>query len=441
MSKQKSISSFFKQGGGDDEKRESERAKLKIEKRKSQQSAYDKSKRTRTVQESWLSEYEWATEEDGTLFCKVCRQFPLIADSKSSLYIGISSKFKKETLKFHAKSAKHIRCVEHKTAVEQPGSSAIEKSAKKVDEINSKKYEVLMNTAYYVAQEGEAFSKFPGLCDLMEKNGVTVGQNYRNRQACTGFVTGASDTLKAQTSQAVEKSRFVSILCDGATDKAIIEQEIIYIRYVDEHGKLCTKLADIVDLEKGDAQGVKTGVIQAVDSIGLTVETLSQKLVGINTDGASVNMGKKGGAIRLLMDEVNQHLTTACDPYMMVVHCIAHNLELAVCDTKKGCHYLARFEETLKGIFKFYYYSPKKRRELYEIAVVLDKEVKHYGGVQQVRWVASQQRALKSLLDNYEVTVVHLEEIASKRGEDAARAKGYIQELKTERYNNLIPAF
>ena len=45
-----------------------------------------------------------------------------------------------------------------------------------------------MNTAFYIAQEGEAFSKFPGLCHLQEKNGVILGENYRGKDSgpCRG---------------------------------------------------------------------------------------------------------------------------------------------------------------------------------------------------------------------------------------------------------------
>ena len=56
-----------------------------------------------------------------------------------------------------------------------------------------------LNTALYIAKEGNAFSKFPGLCIIQEKNGVNLGQNYRNRQACKGFIFGISDTFKNET--------------------------------------------------------------------------------------------------------------------------------------------------------------------------------------------------------------------------------------------------
>ena len=94
-----------------------------------------------------------------------------------------------------------------------------------------------------------------------------------------------------------------------------------------------------------------------------------------------------------------------CDNYITVVHCIAHKLELAVCDAKKDIGYLDEFEKLLKGVFQLYYYSPKCMRELYDIATSLDLELKHYSGLKAVRWVASQNQALKSLLDNYEITI------------------------------------
>ena len=70
--------------------------------------------------------------------------------------------------------------------------------------------------------------------------------------------------------------------------------------------------------------------------------------------------GIKTGAVKQIIDEIKQFQGDRCENYVTVIHCIAHNLELAVCDAKKNCQYLNRFEEVLKGIFHFYYYSPKK---------------------------------------------------------------------------------
>lgn len=121
-----------------------------------------------------------------------------------------------------------------------------------------------------------------------------------------------------------------------------------------------------MQLEHGHAEGVKDGVIKGLNTVGANIEMMTSKLVGINTDGASVNLGHKGGSVKLLMDELNHEIgdNENCGQYITVVHCVAHNLELAVCDSKKDLPYLQEFEVVLKGIFKLYYYSPKRRREL-----------------------------------------------------------------------------
>ena len=59
----------------------------------------------------------------------------------------------------------------------------------------------------------------------------------------------------------------------------------------------------------------------------------------------------------------------------------------------------------------------------------------HFGGIQQIRWVASQQRALNALKKNYGSTCHHLENIAaSSTKNDAAKAKGLLTRLKSPKF-------
>jgi hypothetical protein len=52
------------------------------------------------------------------------------------------------------------------------------------------------------------------------------------------------------------------------------------------------------------------------------IEVLSKKRVGIYTDGVAVNLGMKGGAVKILLDTINQHLGDQynCENFMTVVH-------------------------------------------------------------------------------------------------------------------------
>ena len=59
----------------------------------------------------------------------------------------------------------------------------------KPDEETKSRMERLFNTAHYVAKEVLAFKKLTGLCDLQEKNGLDIGNNYRNRMKCEEFVS------------------------------------------------------------------------------------------------------------------------------------------------------------------------------------------------------------------------------------------------------------
>lgn len=167
--------------------------------------------------------------------------------------------------------------------------------------------------------------------------------------------------------------------------------------------------------------------------VDIPTETLAEKCICINTDGAAVNTWKKSGVIKLIKDDIalhhegqNKHVTT--------VHCVAHNLELAVCDMKKEVKYLTRFEEILKGIFKLYYYSPERMRGLENIAKNLEENLKHFGELQQIRWVASQNRALVALKENLSPTIMHLEHITHDKDEHSKKAHGYLAELKSKKF-------
>ena len=48
------------------------------------------------------------------------------------------------------------------------------------DEETKSRMERLFSTAQYVAKEKKKKKKFTGLCDLQERSGLDVGNNYRN---------------------------------------------------------------------------------------------------------------------------------------------------------------------------------------------------------------------------------------------------------------------
>ena len=256
----------------------------------------------------------------------------------------------------------------------------------------------LFNTAFFVAHEELAFRKFAGLCELQKKNGVQFGEQYKNDKGCKTFISYIAQVEKGKIQSVVSDSRFMSILSDGSIDSGIVEQEAVYIRYVNKKGRSVCHFVDIVALEYAYADGILHAIDQSLLGIGITKTTLEQKLVGCNFDGASVMLGSKTGVATQLNERVNQNI--------VIIHCVAHNLELGVGDAIKSVPYLQSFMNSVSQIFRFYYYSPKKRRELHGFADIFEEQAVYYSsGSQKTRWVASRHRALLALEKNFAITV------------------------------------
>ena len=148
---------------------------------------------------------------------------------------------------------------------------------------------------------------------------------------------------------------------------------------------------DIVVLESANADGILHVTDQSLFGIGITETILQQKLVGCNFDGASVVLGSKTGVATQLNNRVNKNI--------VIMHRVAHNLELGVGDAIKTVPYLQSFLDNVSQIFRFYYYSPKKRRELHGFADIFEEQAAYYSsGSQKTRWVASSYTRHRALL-------------------------------------------
>ena len=69
---------------------------------------------------------------------------------------------------------------------------------------------------------------------------------------------------------------------------------------------------------------------------------------------------------------------------------------------------MLKFEETLTGVFNWYHFSPKRRREMNNIAAVLEMDLAHIGDLKSVRWMASKSRAVVALLKDLPVVVMQM---------------------------------
>ena len=300
---------------------------------------------------------------------------------------------------------------------------------------NQEQLQKLFRTAYYVAKNNLSFLKYESICELQQLNGVHLGKNYATNKACTRFVNSIATDIKDSLRENVDKSRFISILSDGSADKGIIEEEGVFVRYV-KNGEPLTNLISIEEPYTVDAPGIFDSIVTAIKSLKLSsdrdttdeefLSAIYKKCISINFDGASVMSGYKSGVQKRFKDKI---------PGLVYTHCVAHRTELAILDSiKSDDEYLEKFDDNLNKIFKFYYVSPVRRKELKKIGDMFGSEFRQLGLLKKIRWIASRARALNIIETNYEVLIFDLESKSYGTSETAKKALGYLQFIKEPKF-------
>lgn len=277
----------------------------------------------------WMKEYTWLeyNEEEGKMHCRVCREFPNIADKSSSFFNGNNS-FHLGNIKGHDQSRRYVRCVEAKKAREVPEAAPINIGIRNVNEQTQDKLEKLFNTAYYIAKSGRPFSDFNQSCILQVKNGVTLGETYLNDKRCREFIEAITEVMKRDQKETMKTAqpRFFTLMGDGGTDTSNKDLEIIYVRMLCD-GEPINRFLTIVELPNGTAVGVIESFERAMGKVG--VNDWKNAIVSLGSDGAAVYTGVCNGVVAKLKQSI---------PWFFGIHCIAHNLELAILDGLKEEH-------------------------------------------------------------------------------------------------------
>ena len=230
------------------------------------------------------------------------------------------------------------------------------------------------------------------------------------------FKTDLQDKLK--------RANFISILCDGSTDSAIIEKKCIYVLHVDPDTFSSTlSLLSLKSPMSQDAEGILQAIKSALEEKGL--DELRQKLVFLCTDGASVNSGLKSGLIKQIKDEI---------PWVAFMWCLSHRLELALKDVLSN--WMNQINKCLTNLFHLYKNSSKKLREMQEMyAIVCDMfefestQVKPHKA-SDTRWVDHHMKAMSNFVDKFGLYLAHFENIAdTTKHTDKATLEGKRREM------------
>ncbi|KAI4806442.1 hypothetical protein KUCAC02_017267, partial [Chaenocephalus aceratus] len=151
---------------------------------------------------------------------------------------------------------------------------------------------------------------------------------------------------------------------DGSTDISVTEQENVYVRYVKD-GLPATEFIDIMAVKSADANGVLAALLEALHHVDLTDGDIKKKIIGCTFDGAS--------------------------------------LELSLLDATKATDFIDIVEKGVDPIYRFYYGSGKRRREVNAISAVIDEDPVYFSAPcgtseEEVTNIPRQWPALKARL-------------------------------------------
>ena len=238
----------------------------------------------------------------------------------------------------------------------------IRRGLTKLGEKDLETLRICFNSAYHLVKQERPFSDYPDLITLQHKNGIKKFRSYVTDRAVADFTDCIAEVKKEDLIKAISTSNYFSLLTDGSTDSAVIEEEVLYLLFLNE-AKSEIKFFSIETPSHTTAEGLKEAISSAFKRTGMT--EFYTKLAGFNVDDASVNTGIHKGLAQLLRES---------SPCLNVMHCFNHRFELAIKDAFKATF----FEDIDTLLNKFYYLyrkSPKRLRELREFSKVYEKSV------------------------------------------------------------------
>ena len=293
---------------------------------------------TQKTLRKWESEFsiklEFDTNSDSKIYrikCSDCKKWKTRINSMknfSKSWIVGTENVSKDAVEKHSKSEPHVRGIklskqenlgEENFREEVVMNSQIAKSFLRLNPADKNSQQVKFNTTYYIIKKERPFTDYPDLLKLQAKNRIeNFGSSYGNADASAYFGDFIGKVLREDLKNLISKSNYYSVLSDGSTDSSVTEQETIYILFICG-GVPVLKYFSIESVKVADSAGLKETLEKAFLRFGF--KNYYDKLVGLNLDGASVNMGRMNGLGKLVRDEAH---------WFDIVHCFNHRLELAI---------------------------------------------------------------------------------------------------------------
>lgn len=272
-------------------------------------------------------------------------------------------------------------------------------------------------TAYECAQSQLSFREYPRLINLQNKNGLNCGNILYSDHACADILQHIASQMKKEIVDYIIKTKNTfSLMADESTSCSNEQSLIVNIRTLFE-GEPCVYFLGLLPLSGTTSETIYNTLIDFLTNIGLTDEILANQFVAFCSDGASNMLGKHQGVATLLQSKY---------PNLVVFHCMAHRLELAVKQAIDDVNSVSHFRDLIDSIYKLFSMSPKNQRELNDAAAETAVQLLKVKKIFDVRWVFSSYVAMKAFLRNFEALHTMLVKAADDNTRTAKERSKYL---------------
>lgn len=186
------------------------------------------------------------------------------------------------------------------------------------------------------------------------------------------------DYLQQEIKEDINQALFWSYMLDEATDKSVLEEVIIYARFIDiTEGKIMTRFLAVKGITgHPDASNIFSAVKHVLAENGINLPT--SQLVCQTSDGASTLLSIKNGVAAKAKNAFNQKL--------FVQHCFNHRLVLVSKDTQHNIP--EHVEDTIKAVLNHFKYSAVSQSQLKKIMELKDEKYVKLVTYHKVRWLS-----------------------------------------------------
>ena len=343
-------------------------------------------------------------EENKGMFCLLCRKHNLKGSrSKSDVWnVSPSVRLRREAVQDHLTTTQHKDAIKLKM---MQWISTFQKQVNERNEVNKRMLKKTFTAVYWLAKEEIPNQKLTSLLDLLGVSEMKYFQ-HRSRPSLREMFITLGDSIREIILQKVKQAKSFGFLADEATDVAVLEQLIMFIKYVDpQEGVAKTKFLATKSLDSpsgANAEVITGQILEVLKERDVEVRNLKSFV----SDGASVMTGEHNGVAARLR-RINK--------VMLNFHCICHRLALACADTGNSVKYISEVEGILKDTWKFFEYSPKRtnvfmkvQTELHNLSLtdkakkIVTKKIRK---ACRTRWLSLEQ-SINSVYETY-IALLH----------------------------------